>query len=130
MTVSDTVKSLQDLELGSKIAAELHRPQFDLVAGAEKRHLHAILAKDQRAGRNAQRAGVVGEVETHLGKRPRLQQVSVLSAWSSTSSVREVLLIASAVVATTALNVLSGYCGKMRSAVSPARMPADISCGT
>src|SRR5579863_3964708 len=68
-------KALQNLELGSEIAAERHRLELDLVARTKNCELRAILTKDQRACRNPQRTGTVGEVETHLGKGARLQQI-------------------------------------------------------
>ena len=54
----------------------------------------------------------------------------LLAALVGASVPLAVLLMASDVVDTVALKVLSGYCGKVISALSPLRIFADISCGT
>src|SRR5581483_12151168 len=71
-------QAAEHLELGAKIAAELYRLELDLVSGAKKRKLRTILAKDQGAGRDPQRAGAVGEVEADLGEGARLQEIAVV----------------------------------------------------
>ena len=84
-----------DLDLGAQVAADRDRLQRNPVIRSDRRDLEAILAEQQRAGRQAQRVRAVGQLEMDLGiGTTAAGRLSGLSACNSTSRVRDDWLMA------------------------------------
>ena len=60
--------ALAHLDLGAEVAADLHRLHRELAVGLHRGDAQALLVEDQRGRRDAQRAGIGGDVELHLGE--------------------------------------------------------------